>query len=206
MKDTDALNEMVSERHDLRIELIEMEKSVNRALLLFVMLALALLGIESGTLKMPPGVSQDHLFVALTQVEYFIGLFLLLLLANQSVHAGYIMALETKINGLFGKKITLWESEVVSTYLFHPRCGYTLIATALSFLLLTFYLYVLYRAYNLVNSFFFGAVTILEILVIGSLAVIVWATRKKVHDHISLRLGQSTAQDGHSDRNSGGNP
>ena len=38
----------------------------------------------------------------LTQVEFFLGLFLISLMGNQNVHAGYIRVLEEEINRLLG--------------------------------------------------------------------------------------------------------
>ena len=82
MNESDELKEILHERHDLRIEMIELQNGSVKAVLLFTMLALGSFGIGLEAIPMGECIPREHLFVALTQVEYFIGLFVLLLLSN----------------------------------------------------------------------------------------------------------------------------
>lgn len=189
MTDVDILNEMISERHDLRIEIIEMEKSMHKAVFLLVTLALTLFGLQSGKFQMPLGIPLDHVFIAVTQIECFIIIFVLSLVANQNVHAGYIMALERKINDLAGKNIALWETEACSEHLFHLRGSFSWVVGTLGLMLFSFYAYGLYKAITLVDTFVFGMVITLEVVLIAGLALFTLVDKKRVYSRVCSQLG-----------------
>ena len=130
---TDALNEetgvqpvkpdklidaMCQERHGLRLEVVQMESSMHRAVFAFVTVAAAFGGIYWDSRVVPNEGTRATLLFGLSQVEFFLALFLLSLAGNQNVHVGYIQALEAQINALAGRRISLWDSVASKRFLF----------------------------------------------------------------------------------------
>ena len=85
----------------------------------------ALAGVLAGTaLKKDIGFDENarrFLVFCITQMEFFVALFVTSLVACQNVHAGYIRAIEKRINELCGETVNIWESKICDRFIQRPR-------------------------------------------------------------------------------------
>jgi hypothetical protein len=136
----DVVNAICQERHGLRLEVIQMEASMHRAVLAFVTVAGIFAGIYWDKRVIPDGPTRGILLLGLTQIEFFMALFMLSLYVNQNVHVGYIRALEEKINQVCGSKITAWDSQITKNFLGHYGSAFFWLQAALFLTLASFFI------------------------------------------------------------------
>jgi hypothetical protein len=65
--------------------------------------------------------SRITIIFLLSQVEVYLMVFGVTMIAAQSMHAGYIAALERQLNEISGATISIWESEVVPQFMGSPE-------------------------------------------------------------------------------------
>jgi hypothetical protein len=132
MYEKEQLEAILRERDELRQEIIFFQKGQQQAILAF----LTTLGIWAGAYW---GGKIDESFLPyvllfLTQVEVFVLVYMMQFASNMGVHSRYIAALEKRINELCESNVTLWESKVVTSCLFHPGANFywtTMVMTVL---------------------------------------------------------------------------
>lgn len=109
------------ERDSLRQELVEMEKAMHKTLFAFVAACVAFVGIYLDKTIITDSQARYLLLLGLTQVEFLAWLFVISLMNNQNVHAGYIRALEHRINEIVGHPVSFWDSEISRVFIASPR-------------------------------------------------------------------------------------
>lgn len=101
---------MAQERNELMTEIVELQKQISRAVFAFITVAGAMIvaGVSKEVLE---DVNLNRMVVfALSQVEFFIAIYIIAVTYNMFCHAIYIMAIESKINRLAGERIAMWQS------------------------------------------------------------------------------------------------
>lgn len=148
-----------------------MESSIHRAVFLFVSVAATFGGIYWDARAVPNPATRATLLFALSQVEWFLALFLLSLVGNQNVHVGYIRALEAQINTLAGRPVSLWDSIATRRYLMGYKSAFfwlqILIVLVLA-LLFGFMVVVATAELKLANLYWVGAFEALAVVVLGN--------------------------------------
>jgi hypothetical protein len=140
----DLVDAICQERHGLRLEVIQMEASMHRAVLGFVTIAGVFAGIYWDKRVIPDVSTRAILLAGLTQVEFFMALFMLSLYVNQNVHVGYIRALEGKINQVCGSTITAWDSHITRGFLGHYRAAFFWLQAVLFLTLASFFIWAIW--------------------------------------------------------------
>jgi len=162
---------MSEERGGLRSEIMDMQKSMHQVVFAFVTVAGLVAGLYWNQQIVPDKTARNFLLFALTQVDYFFGLFLISLASNQNVHAAYIRALEGEINRLCGRPVNLWETSLTKRYLFSPRGAFFwIIGAGLVFLFVVFGFLVVV-AFPAINTFLGGALLVLELSSLAAFAI-----------------------------------
>lgn len=170
MDDASIVVAMCDERSGLRAELLEMEKAMHQVVFAFVTVAASVAGIYWGEVIQNERVRTVLVF-GLTQVDFFFGLFLIALTANQNVHAAYIRALEEQINELCGRRANIWESEITVRFLFgRTSAFFWTVAAGVAFLFATFILFIVI-SFPTVNNFWGGAILIIELMILTALTI-----------------------------------
>lgn len=105
----------------LRAEAIEMQKAMHQVMFAFLTVTAVIGGQWSEDKPLIQPQNRDILIFALTQVEFFLGTFAVSLYLNQSVHTGYMAALEEQANLRLGKPLFLWESDVARRFIASPE-------------------------------------------------------------------------------------
>lgn len=181
----DAINH---ERDGLRAEIIEYERSMHRAVLAFVTVA----GIAAGFYFQKTGAldpsEKSTIFFMLSQVECFLSLFGIQLIAAQNMHAGYIRALEKKLNQLSGGTISIWESEIVPRYMGHPRGSFFWANVLFILSLVIVFVLFVYAAFSHINQMVYGIVLVVELLALLILLLFVAFDPDKIAKFAESRL------------------
>ena len=91
---------------------MEVEKDIWKVMFVFITIAIAIVGdiVSKGTLegtKLNKIFSTEFIFL-FSQIEFFMGMFMLAAIYSILVHAAYIGAIEDRINALAGERIALW--------------------------------------------------------------------------------------------------
>jgi hypothetical protein len=114
-----------------------MEKAMHKTLFAFIAACVAFVGIYLDKTIIADSQVRYLLLLGLTQVEFFAWLFVISLMNNQSAHAGYIRALEHRINDIVGHPVSFWESEIARRFIASRRGTFfwsTTLLVVLSFL------------------------------------------------------------------------
>jgi hypothetical protein len=110
------LSTICSERDGLRNEVISYAKSMHQAMFAFLTAAITFAGIYLN----PSFIKDEHtrsvLMFLITQVEFFLALFVIGIQHCAMVASAYIEALEYKINKLSEDTVSIWQSKVVRAY------------------------------------------------------------------------------------------
>ncbi len=108
---------------------------------------------------------------ALSQVEFFLAMFILALISNQNVHAGYIKALERKINHMCGEFLSCWELEATAKFLFHRRGSFLWINAVIIVVATIVAGLAIHSAYDMINNMLTGILLALELIAMVVLSV-----------------------------------
>lgn len=100
------------ERDGLRTEIIEYQTNMYRCVFVVVTAVLSVGSVNFGPSFPISAETRLALILILPQLSMILVYFIAFLLSGQCITAGYIAALEEKINDLAGQDISLWESSV----------------------------------------------------------------------------------------------
>ncbi|MHC4120818.1 MAG: hypothetical protein ACYSWO_25280 [Planctomycetota bacterium] len=178
---SNQLKAIISERDGLRSETILMVKSIHQAGFAFVTVSIFVVGLYLKENFIQDSASKIVLLFLLTQVLVFLQFVTVALTANHNVHAGYIEAVEHKLNSICQAKVCIWEHEVGRKYLVSPRCSFALSLFAISaFQLLLQGLFIAVALWS--GHVIYGVVLIVELCVATALLLNSFAERKRVSD------------------------
>lgn len=171
------IDTILHERDGLRAELIEYEKSMHRSIFAFVAIGGVAMSIHFNKGAASNFTDGPILLFLLSQIEFFLSLFGMALIAGQSMHAGYISALEKKLNELAGATASIWESEIVPHYMMHPRGSFFFANLLLTFfsiaIFLAFVYLVISAASTNIEKIIYGVILIVELVV--TIVIYVWS-------------------------------
>ena len=180
ISDKDKIEIICRERDNLRLEIIEIAKHINKVVFAFLTVAVFVLGIYWDSRLLPNESLKSKVLFALSQIEFFLSVFAIALWANQRFQSGYIASLENKINSLCGETISFWESKMSMGYGFHPRSLFfwtTLIFIIMSLML---FIFLISMAFNQISSIWFGSMLTFEILVLIALMIGTYTEQRRV--------------------------
>ena len=169
---------LCSERDGLRREIILMEKSMHQCAFTFLLVA----GAWAGILVQARAISADKLIdpgmilMIISQIEVFMALFAILLMSNMNVHAGYIRAIETKINLLAADKLNCWETEVTKKYLFCIKAPFGVTTGGIALLASVCFILLVILSGPKFNSMFWGIFITVEAIFV--IAMLIWSILK----------------------------
>jgi hypothetical protein len=177
------LEAMCQERHGLRLEVIQMESSMHRAVFLFVTVAATFAGIYWDKRVVPGASTRAALLFALSQFEWFLSILLVSLFSNQDVHVGYIRSLEEQINLVAGRPISLWDSMATKRYIAHPFSAFFWLSILIALGLAVLFGVILFVAVSVLKTTWFyilGAVEAGLVVIPGIWAIleIEWIQRR----------------------------
>ena len=168
------------ERNGLRLEIIEMEKSMHRCLFAFIAVSIGIIGLYYEPAIITDESTRAMLIFVIIQVEVLLSVFGICLISNQNIHAGYINALEHKINLLLDDQVNIWESEITKNYLFKLRGSFVWCVTFLCILLSAIYIMGITIAYSNINRMVYGIILALEFIAIVVLLIVTSLDQKRV--------------------------
>jgi hypothetical protein len=193
----ELIDAICQERNGLRLEIIQMEGSIHRGVFVFVTVAAAFAGLywdprvvpNSGTpaTLFPNPATRATLLFALSQVEFFLALILLLLFGNMTVHAAYIQALEQQINQLAGRRVSLWESAASPRFVFGWKSAFFWLQILVVTVVASFFCFAVFRAAGQLTwlkwpslPYWISAVEAFSLVVLGlwSLLQVGWIRRE----------------------------
>jgi hypothetical protein len=172
MTEDNILDILLREKRELRDEIIAMQKSIHRIVFVFLTVAVAVAGIFFNQYFSSNTEYKGYLTFILIQIEIGMSTFLISLIAHQNVSAGYIAAIENKINKIAGKNYLIYENKLspIFTYGLRGPSIYTIIITVIFYLAVLFTL--IYIGYSTIAFFWFGIVLTLEIIIV--LVLLFW--------------------------------
>jgi hypothetical protein len=178
---SDQLEAIISERNGLRSEIILMVKSIHQAGFAFVTVSMIVVGLYMRSDIIPDANSRILLLFLLTQVLVFLQFVVVALTANHNVHAGYIEALEYKLNSICKSKVCIWEHEIGRKFLVSPLCSFALSVIAISSFELSFQIIVIVLALKS-GKLIYGIILIIELSFVIGLILNSFLERKRVSD------------------------
>ncbi|MBN2704761.1 MAG: hypothetical protein JXR23_11180 [Pontiellaceae bacterium] len=165
-----VIQSLWKEKEELRNECIMLQTGVQKS----VLILLTVLGVFSGIFLANDSVinesSKTISYILLSQIQVYLGFFILVQYSNLNVHAKYIAAIEDRLNNLFGEKVHIWEQEICPNYLFSPASSCLWAMVAVTLLMFALFTGSLFAASTVINTFWFGALIILELIaLVGSI-------------------------------------
>lgn len=182
--DWDKVNLLLNEREGLREEMIALQNMMPYVLFYF----LAAIASAITVIVRKGSQGQEHTLIRqiVPQVVFFLSLVLLLLSANLQVHAGYVHAIEDRINRMVGENLNCWESQVTAEFVGNWKSAYGMTAcVAIVSGVSVFCWVILLKSNTTWVKIIFGA----EVLVFVFLLVMVVTERQRVYEHASRVLG-----------------
>lgn len=101
---------LFEEKREMRTEMVAYQQGQQNATLAFVVFFGTLAGLYANPAMISNAPLRSVLLFIGTQVIYFLGIYLLSQMAVLSAHAGYVAALENRINHIAGTPLSLWET------------------------------------------------------------------------------------------------
>ncbi len=190
-EDSHQLEAIISERDGLRQEIMLMVGNFHPAGFAFVTVAMIVVGIY-----LKKDIIQDEdtrmlLLFLLTQVAVFLQFVVVTLTANQNVHAGYIEALERKLNSICNSNACIWEHEINRNFLATPKCSFALSLIAIVIFLLLLHTVFIVMALNSGRTIF-GTILLTELLLVMGLLSKSFRERYKVAEYAQRILNRKS--------------
>jgi len=146
----EKLEAMYRERDGLWSAMLLYRRGQQQAVFQYVVVVMGAVGVYWGKDSIPDGL-QPWLLLTLSQVGYFLALFIFSLYSMLLVYRVYIARLEKKINELLGEELCFWESGVFKEIMYTPKTSFftaSLIMT-LGFITLTaFLMFIVSKTFN----------------------------------------------------------
>lgn len=185
------LKAIISERDGLRNEIMLMVGNIHRAGFAFVTVVGVLAGIYFGQDIIRNKEYPILLLFLLTQIAVFLEFVVVALTANQNVHAGYIEALERKLNSLCNSNVCIWEHEINRNFLVTPKCSFALSLIAIIiFLLLSHTVFIVEALKNEKTEF--ATILLIELLLVMGLLYNSFRERYKVAEYAQRILNSKS--------------
>lgn len=166
MDDKSKIDAICSERTNLRQEIIGFEHSSAQATFAF----LALVGVFAGIYWKPEFINDSSnraiILILISQVQFFLALFVLTLHGCVQAQISYIAALEEKINKLCGDTVNIWESRVSRNYIIHQRAPFLWGIILQTFLMIVLFVTALILALREVSRVLAFAAIMVELAVV----------------------------------------
>ena len=132
------------ERDKMRDESIALGQRIHRTIILFFTIAIAIVGLtfQENTLM---GIKNLEVIVfSLSQIEFILVILCIVIISNQHVHAGYLQALETKINIELESELLIWENFITPKFLAGRKSAFFLGTVFFSLSLAFIFFYIMY--------------------------------------------------------------
>jgi hypothetical protein len=150
--DSDKLKLLLNERDQMRISILEIEKTQHK--IVFAVLTLA--GVSLGALFTNYEIIKKDLLgpliFFLSQTMYFLSIFNFQIWRNMAVKANYCKVIECEINNLFNQNIAIFESEIGPRYLYNFKSVAFWIAILFSFISVSTFLIIYFFLINSYNT------------------------------------------------------
>lgn len=157
------------ERKEMRSEIIVMEQAMHRTVFAFVAVCGVIAGLYFSESLFPNRELKGDVLLVLSQLLFVLGLFNILLLLNQSIHVGYIRALEAEMNAQFDRPVALWETVASKEFIYGRKSRFYRCASL--FVICAFIMYILLTVVAIQFSSIFVILTVVEAAVVAGLLV-----------------------------------
>lgn len=153
------------EKREMRDEILEMQKSMHRVVFAFISISLAMIGTYFTEYITKNPEFKGYLAFFLMQAQLSLALFLTSLISHQSVSAGYIAAIEMKINEIVGEKLSFFETTVAPRYLFSPHGPFFYSTVLIVLTVVVVMVFLLISGYKFFPSLFISILLTVELLI-----------------------------------------
>lgn len=165
-----VIQSLWKEKRELRDECIMLQTGVQKA----VLALLSVIGVFAGIVLAKESVisdaSKNIACILLSQIQVYLGFFILSHYSNLNVHAKYIAVIEDRLNQFFEQKVHVWEEKICPNYLFGLKSSSLWTLIAITVLMCALFLGSLGMAMSVINKFLFGAIVMLELVaLLGSI-------------------------------------
>ncbi len=189
MKNPEIVDLLCNEKDNLRVEVIEMQKSLHKALLGFITIGVAFSGILFQNPFSTDGKTLGFIIICLSQIEFAIALFCASVLTNVFVHSGYLAALDEEINKQVGLNISLWESNIHKHFLYSPKGVFFYCSAVVGIYYVLLFGTLIFYSVSYVASNIFFYLNLIEVGIILLLFGFSFNQRSKVKNHAKKVLG-----------------
>jgi len=135
---------LCKERDKMRDESIVLGERLHKTILIFFSIGIATIGIAIEKDLMEGNNTRELIVIVLSQLQFVLALLWMTIQANQRVHAGYLQAIEHKINKHLETDIIVWESHVAKKYLRKPSGSYFIGSLIFSVAMVAMFVYSIY--------------------------------------------------------------
>ncbi|MES9903770.1 MAG: hypothetical protein ABW168_13980 [Sedimenticola sp.] len=177
---------LCEERNGLRLEIIEMQRSMHRTILAFVAVSAATASIYwDADLLTDKNGSRSAVLVALSQFEFFLAVFGLSLVANQNVHGGYLRHTEEMINEILGDKVNMWQLEITPVFLGSKKGVMFWSTGVLTIFLMTLYVTLIYFVHLELRNTPYLVIMSLELVIVLIISSLVSNETERVWHYLN---------------------
>jgi len=165
--------QLISKEMDrMRQEIIMNARSMHRTFFVFITAFVGIAGVYFGK-----GIIDERhkavFILLLSQVEILLCLFLASLTCFQNVHAGYIRALEHKLNELAQDNISIWESKIVPKWMVRPSSAFFVTCSLQALAYIVIFVILIYFTFEITDHILWGVGFTLEVA--ACLGLLVWS-------------------------------
>jgi len=152
------------ERDKMRDESIALGQRIHRTIILFFTIAIAIVGLtfQENTLM---GIKNLEVIVfSLSQIEFILVILCIVIISNQHVHAGYLQAIETKINAELGSELLIWENLITPRFLAGRKSAFFLGTVCFSLSLAFIFFYMMYLFAFRYGNYIISLILLIELV------------------------------------------
>lgn len=135
LKPEDRIKILTDDKRELRTEMVMYQQGQQSAVLALVVFFGSAVGLYSQPQFVTDPSLRNFLLFSVTEIIYFLALYIVMQAANVAHHAGYIVAVEDKINAIAGEPLTLWESFACTKFVLRGPMVFSFIMMVLLFIL-----------------------------------------------------------------------
>lgn len=179
---------LFKEKDDMRKEILQVEGSLLNIFIASMTALVALIGVYfSKDFIAIPSLKPQLLF-ALSQLEYLFIIIGILQTALINVHAGYICAIENKINSLANASISKWESSISPLFISSPK-GISFWATsALWTCFIVVYIIINTMVYYSTRNSYIYILSIVEMVIALILSLLAISEKRRTAEYANALL------------------
>jgi len=152
------------EREKMRDESISLGQRIHKTIIIYFTIAIAIIGLSFKENIFPSKNNLEIIVFFLSQIEFFLAILCITIISNQHVHAGYLQAIETKINVELKSKLLIWENHITKKFLYGSGSAFYFGTVLYTLIFTLIFVYMIYLFAIIYDNYYISFVLFLEMI------------------------------------------